>query len=429
MRDHKAIPVPAREERAIFLDGIRGWAALMVLSGHFLYVFCGYSRVQSSQWFLRFPCDGALSVYIFFVLSGFALSTQFIKSKNRSVITSLALRRYLRLTVPILASVLLAYTLMRTGFMVNGRVATLMQNHYLATFYNFTPSLKGAFSYSLWDIYFRYQDVFPTSYNRVLWTMSYEMCGSGLVFLLLALCGKSPKRFAIYGGLTVLFLVTSNPAMVAFIFGIGLAEFYHRRVFERLRNHAGSFALSLLLLLAGGLYSTLYAMYRPVPLDLPFVAAVMIFGVMINRRVTRLFESRLSLFIGHISFSLYLTHLLVICSFSSALYLVLVQAGLETRIVLCLTALLTFPACLLAACAFQPIEIAGITLSQRFASMILRKNSTAHKKREKIPHPEGEIGSPGSHKEIEGVAILSFDEVAAQPKVTLEMSDNGALFH
>jgi peptidoglycan/LPS O-acetylase OafA/YrhL len=361
------------EVRAAFLDGMRGWAALMVLGSHLFFVFCNYDRAQAGQWFLRFPCDGTLAVYIFFVLSGFALSTQFIKSKDRGILASLALRRYLRLTVPILVSVLLAWALMSAGFMANGRAAALMGNGYLASFYNFVPSFKGALSYSLWDIYFRYQDVFPTSYNRVLWTMSYELYGSLLVFLLLALFGTLRSRFAIYAAFGILFCLTGQPAMVAFVFGIGLAEFYHHRAFGRLGNHAGSLALSLLLLLAGWIYSSFHPDYSPKPLDLPFVAMLMVFGVIINRRVRKLFETRLSLFMGHISFPLYLTHLLVICSLTSALYIALAAMGIGARTALFLAAAVTLPVCLAVARAFQPVETAGISLSKRFANAVLRR--------------------------------------------------------
>lgn len=373
MRNRPAASGIFNEERAAFLDGMRGWAALMVLGSHLFFGFCKYDRAHAGQWFLRFPCDGTLAVYIFFVLSGFALSTQFIKSKDRGILASLALRRYLRLTIPILASVLLAWALMKAGFMANIRAAALMDNRYLASFYNFAPSFKGALSYSLWDIYFRYQDVFPTSYNRVLWTMSYELYGSGLVFLVLLLFGTLRCRFAVYGACGLLFFVAGQPAMVAFVFGIGLAEFYHHRSYGRLRNHSGALALSAVLLLAGWAYSSLHAEYSPTPSDLPFVALMIVFGVMISQRVKRLFETKVSLFMGHVSFPLYLTHLLVICSFTSVLYLLLAAVGLGGRTALLASAAITLPACLLVARAFQPVETAGISASKRFASAILRR--------------------------------------------------------
>ncbi len=84
----------SNKSRVIFLDGIRGWASFAVLLSHTIVCFLALSTPQlkfdkerlsadilnrdylsiTLGIFIRFIIDGHLSVLIFFVLSGYALS-------------------------------------------------------------------------------------------------------------------------------------------------------------------------------------------------------------------------------------------------------------------------------------------------------------------------------------------------------------------
>lgn len=360
-------------QRAVFLDGMRGWAALMVLGAHFGGYLGGFKRDDPNFWYLRFPLDGTSGVYIFFIISGFALSTQFIRERNPSILTSLALRRYPRLCIPILASVLCAYILMSTGLMFSVQAGTLTHRPYLETFYNFIPSLTGAIYYSLYGIFFHYQDVWPTSYNRVLWTMSWELFGSGLIFGLLALFGNLRKRYFIYLCVGVIFVFAQMPALVAFVLGIFLAELYNHPAFETITSHKLALPAGLLFLSTGWLYSTFMGSYDQERIELPFVAFGMVLGVMISKKIRRFFETRNSRFLGRISFPLYLTHLLVMCSFASFLLVKLKKFGVDDHTSCIITLLVSIPVAIAIARLFLPIEELSITVSRRFANFIMSK--------------------------------------------------------
>jgi peptidoglycan/LPS O-acetylase OafA/YrhL len=161
--------------------------------------------------------------------------------------------------------------------------------------------------------------------------------------------------------------------MVAFILGISLAELYHSHFYLKIRNCRGSLPLSITILMAVWLYSTLHGEYSQTPLTLPFIASAVVLAIMINKRVIQVFENKGSLFLGHISFALYLTHLLVICSVISSIYLCLNKAGLDAQTILLLTTLIMLPICLIVAWAFLPIEKIAIFLSTRFANAILNR--------------------------------------------------------
>ena len=83
------------------LDGIRGWAAFSVLLFHIMWEVFGIKFPEFRNNYTAFILNGPLAVYVFFVLSGEALSTPYRMTGKRSSVTRLALKRYLRLSIPI----------------------------------------------------------------------------------------------------------------------------------------------------------------------------------------------------------------------------------------------------------------------------------------------------------------------------------------
>ncbi|MEI6412092.1 MAG: acyltransferase, partial [Bacteroidota bacterium] len=60
------------------LDGVRGLATVMVLTGHFLF-----ADVYRNQWWFEMAHSGWLGVDLFFVLSGFLITGILLKSKGK----------------------------------------------------------------------------------------------------------------------------------------------------------------------------------------------------------------------------------------------------------------------------------------------------------------------------------------------------------
>lgn len=99
---------PSTSQPLAFLDGIRGWAILMVVASHVVYVNPASSKIVN---FIGGMLGaGAVGVPVFFALSGYLISLPFWKRKarNESVLPKgYYLRRFWKIYPPLALSVVL----------------------------------------------------------------------------------------------------------------------------------------------------------------------------------------------------------------------------------------------------------------------------------------------------------------------------------
>ena len=82
-----------QSERLAFLDGIRGWGAMVVLMFH-LFVDQGLrAKPGAGQLIHFFFLNGPFAVCIFFVISGFSLSIGVLTRKSTDVLIRMAAGR------------------------------------------------------------------------------------------------------------------------------------------------------------------------------------------------------------------------------------------------------------------------------------------------------------------------------------------------
>ena len=86
--------------RLRFLDGLRGWAAVVVLLHHVFIDGLPANALMAdrSLWAKVFFLNGTLAVSVFFVISGFSLSIRYLETGNGSGLGRIAAGRYLRPT-------------------------------------------------------------------------------------------------------------------------------------------------------------------------------------------------------------------------------------------------------------------------------------------------------------------------------------------
>ncbi|MFP5258130.1 MAG: acyltransferase family protein [Acidobacteriota bacterium] len=374
------LPTPAininQLPRVTFLDGIRGWASVMVLLSHAVSCFLAskYTFLQS-PW-LIFMTDGNFAVSIFFVLSGIALTINYFRTKDATVLLHLAVRRYPRLLVPIAASTFLGVAFFRLGLFYNHQAAPLLDGQWwLANHFSDARTLPEILHFVGVEVFT--QPVFPWGYNINLWTMNIEFMGSfAVIFFCLLVC---PLKRAWLVAVPALYAAFSMNFYAPFFLGVVLARFIHPLLEFSAQTRTKErccLALSYALLASGIVYSTLS---RHLPMDKPTIvqtsqlstlfAGIVIVSVIINKHFRRLLATPLSKRLGLLSFPLYLTHMVVICSFSSFLYLHLRHLDGP---VLCLILIpATIIVSLLLAYAFAPVEILAIALSRRLSRLIV----------------------------------------------------------
>lgn len=325
-----------------YLDGLRGLAALIVVIDHLAICFFQaatdgsitryHARVAEKLVFaspLHLIVSGNFSVCIFFVLSGFVLSTKFFRTGDRSVAAASAWKRYLRLELPILASVLLSYAVIKLHLLANTQAAAITHSAWQRYLWNFRPDFPGALYHSLVGVFV----AGSSSYNTVLWTMRIELVGSFLVFAFLFAAGRWRYRWTIYAGLGLAFI---NSYLLCFVAGMALCDWYFSPSRPAaLRPYMWAPVLALALLFGsspvGTLEGTIFAAFPSwlgyglsLPPRLHIIGAILlVFTLVFAPVLHRGLEWRPMLWLGRVSFALYLTHLLVIGTFMSWLFAII----------------------------------------------------------------------------------------------------------
>ena len=326
-----------------YLNGLRGIAALEVVFHHFILafypaLFFGGTWVNhmaagredfASRSVLSVLWDGNFAVCIFFVLSGFVLSHKFFLKKEHEIITASAVKRYFRLAIPVAFSVLVAFVLMKFSLFYNQPAGDIAGSGWLTSFWKFQPdfmdSLRQAFIGTFFSNSF--------DYNIVLWTIAREFVGSFLIFGFLAIFGKAKNRYWAYIAAILVFLQTYY---LAFVLGMMLSDFIaHERTLLRHIDPKKIIRTTCLLL---GLFlgsfptgrdpqETMYAfMNFPWMTDAGTLyhtlgAFLLMVVLLESRRMQKFFSFRYFLFLGEISFAMYLLHFIILGSFSSFVFL------------------------------------------------------------------------------------------------------------
>ena len=333
--------------RVGWLDGLRGLAAMQVVLMHYVFAFLpavgsGYPlKISDLGWHglvsipFGFLFDGAFAVYLFFIMSGAALTYSF--SARPLAIIPAILRRLIRLGLPMGGAVLLAATLFIllpeahvTAARVTGSpwlegigpreisVATIA--HQIA----FEGLFLGFDASSLLPVWMRpFVSLSQANgaFDTPLWTLHIEFWGSVLVLLLVGV-----RASASHTAYRVVCLVLACALLLSplslFIVGHLAARHLGRSNGQTSYAVLGAFSLGLGILLCGvqtiAPVSMLWRLLPPPSLGLQgdaaslqkMIGAVLVFGGLALLPVLQRQTNRPPFrWLGKISFSLYLTHL------------------------------------------------------------------------------------------------------------------------
>lgn len=332
-----------------YIDGLKGMGALMVYLCHFVYSFyyAAYTLIPMhvntgtgiELWIgktpLNFFFNGNAAVTLFLVLSGFVLCLSYFQTKERRRLKVGAVKRYFRLMPMIFMVNLLVFAGMYLELYRNAEAAVFTKSiPWLQDFNQFEPKLSGAAFESLLGCFI----MGSNDYNGVLWTIPYLFWGALLVYLLAYFAGENHLRYILYGIVPFviyksmwinIFFVYFTPVFLGFV----LCDFFctQERWVKWYRRYlflpAASFLLGFYLLsypsigldLPGTIYAFLpqqYGVYYHI-----IGAFLMTAGVLGCGWLQWFFSRKPFLYMGKISYSLYLLHFPVIATFSCWFFL------------------------------------------------------------------------------------------------------------
>ena len=313
------------------VEGVRGTACLLVVFSHLSLTFFPYlhalaGKAGSSNQFqgfihnspFGFIYSGTAAVYIFFVLSGYILTYAALtgNSNTSSKLIAMSLKRYPRLMIPTTVSCVLAYVLFAS-------ISTdkTMLTDWIIGYGKFNYSFIGA-------IYSGSVESFilgRSSYNWVLWTMKIELIGSFLVFIICFL------RTKVRGGgvdflCTAIIITLMAFRLLSISLGLGFIAFISGHTFYYYgRPLPSTLAIPMFifgLYLAGthndsSSYFLLSAIAGSRAYELGnFVSGILIvYAAIFNDELNALFSNKALVFMGKLSFSVYLIHLSIISTF------------------------------------------------------------------------------------------------------------------
>lgn len=381
------------------LDGIRGIAAVIVIFSHALFWFYPAMHLgvrtkgrplDGIEWFdspFSFFYRGGFSVSMFFILSGLVLTYSI--SRHADALDSVrraSVKRYIRLGVPVAASVLIGCALMKLGVY---EAPTVTPTPVLSTPYLFNATWDSAIR----DAIYGALALGDSRYNYVLWTIQIELIGSFAIFAAFALFGGNAFVYRLF--CTAAFLALSSSAnktaMYTSLFFLGSILITFR--FNEEKPSAIRHAICLIGLLVG-LYlagfhsaSASYAMlndmtrsvtaftgYQPSWLLImpAFGGLIILLSVLNAQRTFAILDTAPMKWLGRLSFSLYLLHtfiLVMVAQFFTKHFGMSFTAMVMT---LSTTLILTF----IAAYYFHlKIDLPAISLANKFSSLLLGDRS------------------------------------------------------
>jgi peptidoglycan/LPS O-acetylase OafA/YrhL len=198
------------------------------------------------------------------------------------------------------------------------------------------------------------------TYNPPLWTMSYELIGSFLVFGILAVVRTRASRTVAFG-LLFLALTLCQSYFALFVGGILIAD-----LFVRLDRSPGIGRYGAVLCACGAMLGLTLGIW----FDVVYIATAMLLvgGIAFCAPLRRLFENRLADWLGWMSYPLYLVQALVIYAFSVAALGELASLGLADATARWIVGAATVPVAIVCAIAFCPVNDLAVKVSRRFGA-------------------------------------------------------------
>ena len=348
-------PGASLSNKIVPLESLRGVAALIVVAGHFVLGFFPQyhgvapgaipgKQMQEFPWFVFI--NSVAWVNFFFVLSGFVLSYRFFSTRSNDRLFYSAIKRWPRLFPLALISTISSFLLIKLGFYTYYSASRVTQSNWME---NLAWSSKGGwFEVTFWEAFSQgfYKTFFfgESFLNSSLWTMHYEFIGSLIVFAIIPIFNRKKLCTGVLVYLTavaaVVFCPTigffENTLIIPFLSGCFFSFYFaqHRNFLGNQRPNSMIFILALAFsLIALGFLGPPKGFYRflnVVPIQYltlfqislhTLASIILIYYVLVHKGLYRILDGKVGRFLGRISFALYVIHVPIMFSVSTAIFL------------------------------------------------------------------------------------------------------------
>jgi len=335
----------AERQKLVPLEGLRGIAAAIVVLYHLVLGFTprgvgavphGHGWLDVVLQFLLGCLNGGAAVAVFFVLSGFILSLPFGRDRRLSRILVAGLKRWPRLAALTTIACLFAWALITWSGHDYKTTARVIGSGWMATHGN-APLAGHHLTWwnALWEGFFSIFASGDVHFDSPLWTMRIELFGSFAVFL------AAPILFALQSWVLRLSLIGLAMALAGgtypitylsdFLVGVILAMLYTEDRLPHLRNWQAAVLGFIGLYLFSFTYEQKLLIDAPIKAIMPqgdtshFVwdaGAVLIILVLLgNPLLRRIFSGSWAIWLGLLSFPIYLLHGPIMLSAGAASFL------------------------------------------------------------------------------------------------------------
>lgn len=298
-------------QRLDYLDSLRGIAAFSVVIYHFIGWHWGDKTAAhvGSMFF-----NGSDAVSFFFVLSGFVLSYKYFRKQGDIQIPFYFYKRVMRLYPAFILTVLLNYFYWNRVVLMDGQVGFVLKD----MFWNNDQQL--------W-----HELVMVRSHHKFYipgWTLSVEMLLS--MFMPLLIYAARANIRMIWWFLPISLLMGNYISMFSFHFSIGLLlSYYYPQIaaidYKSTKLYRYRYPVGILVFLLyslrhwnriqdfGTYYHSITGFWRIDFFHFSAIAsAVIIYWVICSEKAQAFLNKSVFLFLGKISYSIYLTHWLIV---------------------------------------------------------------------------------------------------------------------
>jgi peptidoglycan/LPS O-acetylase OafA/YrhL len=362
-------PIPARVGA---LDGLRGWAALGVLIYHLTWELFGiHFPVYRSYIAVVFSGGGALAVCTFFATSGYLLTIHRWHVSDEKRLLVQMLKRYVRLTIPILGSVLMFYAVLALRLSwSNDASAILDRDNWLGEFGDVRPNFFQAITYGLYRVYIVARQ---QNYGPFLWTMAIQLWGSFIV-LPIAYGHKALREPYMALFFVIALLLLLYPPAAAMPLGALVALLQRDGIIFRKPAGATESAVATVIFVACILISSAVLTWgRNGQMIQCILSGIVLMAAIRSRPLDYLFTRRSSRFMSRISFPIYLVQCALLISFTSYLVVWVDAANMLNEWTALGIVAASMIVTLIASWAFLPVEVFATWVTKQLDRLLSRK--------------------------------------------------------